>query len=617
VTEATDYCSLPFCSFVVLSVLHFALHCFGFEVIFGDTNSIMAHAFERLPTGDTRCNERPSIDAADEHLSYDPHNHRRIASTSSSHASLLDHKPSLTAKTTKLQDRDSNNLPLGKSIRQNSKLVWWMLGMSIALLYAGFDSVVLSVLNTNDAYKEDFGEWLLNDDPDPEKAKMEWIIPGLWLSLWDGIGPLGQIAGTALGGWFMERFGRKFCLMVGSVIGAVGILDFFLSNKPGDKEMRRIMLLVGKVIQGFGLGVIRVSTMTYMSEVVPTTLKGPIMSMIPTFMLIGQLIGAVVVKFTGDIAGSWSYLVPLASQWVVALPVFLMAIFMPESPAYFLHKKDSASALRAFRRLYGHKHDARAAVDNMEETMQREAVGKADEPSYWDCFKDPANRRRTFISMFAGSIEFLFGLSLLSSVATFLNIMGMAKGRSQLFMIGGIIIGMFVNFGSSWTTSHFGRRQLITTSFLISAALWGVMGFAGIKQFPWTPWFAGGLMIGVIVACGLGCWPASYALLGEVSSLRLRSRSMSLGALMNNLTGIVANFGQPMLFAADKLDLGAKTGFVFAGLSLFGALFTYFFVPELKGRSAIENDRFFAKGIRSIGSTKWRDTHDDIPMDDA
>lgn len=571
----------------------------------------MSQTFERLPSIDAATPshyERSSIDFADDTSSYDRYRARAMSS-GSSNKSLLDPKSNSPRN---LREEEEKSAPLGKSIKQYSTLVWWMLGMSIAILYMGYDSVILGTLNSVDAYQRDWGEWMFNDDPNPEKAKWEWVIPALWLSLWDGIGPFGQIAGTALGGWLIDRFGRRSCMMLGSAIGIIAILELFFSNRPSDKEWRRIMLLIGKVVQGFALGIIKIGTMTYMSEVAPTSLKGPIMSLIPTFTLFGQLIGAVVIFVVSEDLEPRSYLIALGSQWIVAVPPFIMAFLLPESPVYLLLKHDKNGAHVSLKRLLGAKNDAKAAVDRMEYTMDEEAKN-AVKVTYWDCFR-PANRRRTFIVMFAGCIEFFFGLSLLSSVSYFLQQMDMASGKSILFLICGIVIGTIANLGSSWTISHFGRRQLITTSFLITAGLWGVMGFAGINQLSWTAWFAGGLCTGIIVVCGLGCWPASYAVLGETSSLRLRSKTMSLGSTMNSLTGILANFVLPFLYNPDALDLGAKTGFVFAGLSLIGALLTYFFVPELKGRSALEIEHFFEKDIRAIGSTSWRDTELDIPL---
>lgn len=75
------------------------------------------------------------------------------------------------------------------------------------------------------------------------------------------------------------------------------------------------------------------------------------------------------------------------------------------------------------------------------------------------------------------------------------------------------------------------------------------------------------------------------------------------------------NLVLPYLYNPDALHLGAKTGFVLKGIAAVGVVLTYFFVPELKGRSALEIDRFFEKKVGSVGSTKWQDTHvEEVPL---
>ncbi|KAL5395565.1 hypothetical protein PMIN02_003995 [Paraphaeosphaeria minitans] len=52
------------------------------------------------------------------------------------------------------------------------------------------------------------------------------------------------------------------------------------------------------------------------------------------------------------------------------------------------------------------------------------------------------------------------------------------------------------------------------------------------------------------------------------------------------------NTALPYLYNPDALHLGAKTGFVMAATAGAGAVLDYFFVPELKGRSALKMDNF-------------------------
>lgn len=571
----------------------------------------MSGKFSRLPSNDAYEGayypNRESIDLADP-VSYDDYRRKSI---SESVVSLIDTGKS-DANLSK--EKENNTAPLRESLRQYSTLVWWMLGMSLAILYGGYDSAVLGTLNAVPAYQRDFGECCQWNE---KKQKDEDFIPVFWVSIWDGIGPLGGILGSALGGWFLDRWGRRFCLMVGSIIGIGAILVFVLANTPSNKDYKRIMILVGKVIQGFGLGIIKIETFTYMSEVIPVSLKGAVMSLVPIFTLLGQLIGAVIIFAVSGSDKSSAYTIAVGSQWALAIPPLVLAFFIPESPAFLLKtRKDTQGALRSFERLLGPKNNARSAMLRLQETLDEEAKNSV-KLSYLDCF-NAANRRRTLIVMFAGSIEFFFGLTLLSSVSYFLQQVGMDASKSILFLIGGIVVGLIANTGSTWMVTHIGRRKLTITTLLLASGLWTVMGLAGIKQYSFTPWLTGGLCTAIVVVCGLGCWPASYAIMGETSSIRLRSRSQALGSLSGNITTILMNTVLPYFYNPDALDLKAKTGFVYTVLASIGALLTYFFVPELKGRSALEIDRLFSKGVSARGSSSWRDTDgEEVPLREA
>lgn len=567
----------------------------------------MSGSFSRLPSHDEDgryYHNRESLDLT-ETGSYDAY---RRKSVSESVASLIaGGDPDVNLG----KEKENNSAPLRESLKQYSTLVWWMLAMSLAILYGGYDSAVLGTLNAVPAYQRDFGECCTWNEL---KQKDEDLIPVFWLSIWDGIGPLGGIAGSALGGWFLDRWGRRFCLMIGSMIGIGAILIFVLANMPANKDGKRIMILLGKVIQGFGLGIIKIETFTYMSEVIPVSLKGAVMSLVPIMTLLGQLIGAVIIFAVSGSDKSSAYTIAVASQWALATPPLILALILPESPAFLLKvKKDPQGAQKSFSRLLGAKNDSRAAMLKLQKTLEEEAKDSA-RLSYLDCF-NAANRRRTFIVMFAGSIEFFFGLALLSSVSYFLQMVGMDASKSILFLIAGIVVGLIANMGSTWMVTHIGRRKLTITTLFITSGLWAIMGFAGIKEYNFTPWLTGGICTLVIVVCGLGCWPASYAIMGETSSVRLRSRSQALGSLSANITTIAMNSVLPFFYNKDALDLRAKTGFLFTGLAALGAVLTYFFVPELKGRTALEIDHLFEKGVSARGSTGWRDTEgEQIPL---
>jgi MFS transporter, SP family, general alpha glucoside:H+ symporter len=63
---------------------------------------------------------------------------------------------------------------------------------------------------------------------------------------------------------------------------------------------------------------------------------------------------------------------------------------------------------------------------------------------------------------------------------------------------------------------------------------------------------------------------------------------------MSQACGIIMSIILPSLFNQDAANLGSKTGFLFAGLSLIAMGLTYFILPEMKDRSVEELDHMFA-----------------------
>lgn len=112
-------------------------------------------------------------------------------------------------------------------------------------------------------------------------------------------------------------------------------------------------------------------------------------------------------------------------------------------------------------------------------------------------------------------------------------------------------------------------------------------------------------LIAVVVVCGMGAWPASYAVNGETSSLRLRAKTQGIGVLCYMLSNVVLNLVLPYIYNTDAGDLKGKTGFVYAGLCLFAWTVTWLMVPEMKGRSVLEIDAMFEAKLPSAEFKNW------------
>lgn len=119
----------------------------------------------------------------------------------------------------------------------------------------------------------------------------------------------------------------------------------------------------------------------------------------------------------------------------------------------------------------------------------------------------------------------------------------------------------------------------------------------------------------------IGWGPLTYVVSTELPALRLRDYTLRVGFVANVIIKFVlfpssppspltlmsianiqpsfaVTFSIPYLLNAPYANLGSKVGFIFGALAVLAALFTWFFVPEGKGKSLEQIDRLFVDGTR-------------------
>ncbi|KAF2645521.1 MFS general substrate transporter [Massarina eburnea CBS 473.64] len=502
---------------------------------------------------------------------------------------------------TKTSEDAEVDLPLREAFHQYSKVSWWVIGLSTVIVLWGYDLAVVGAVASLEPFQRDFGVFDKMED-----GKEKWIIPTIWLSLWQSFPAVGQLIGALAAGPMMDRIGRKKCILIGAIMVSVSVLIEFLANKVQTIDGMRGAFLAGKIVQGCATALIKMASMTWVSETVPTCLRGPSMVVFPACNLIGQFIASVVVFGLSGITTDMGYLIALSVQWVFSAAPFVVAFLLPESPAYLVRSKRMGEAKTNVERLFAPKNDTDAIFEKLRLSIEEEERSN-EGISYVTCFKG-ANLRRTWIVIFANLLPPLFGLPLISSASYFLQQVGMKSSHSLMFLIAGIIVGFLGNLGSTWTLSRLGRRRLTITTLLIAAVIWGAVGVSGIfTAYHITQWVIAGFFMTIVFVCGVGVWSTSYAIMSEVSSLRLRAKSQSIGGIAAYIAAIFTNFVLPYLYNPDSLDLKGKTGFIFAATCFIAAAATYMVVPEMRGRSPIEIDHLFEEKVSARKSTRWQD----------
>lgn len=318
-----------------------------------------------------------------------------------------------------------------------------------------------------------------------ERHNDEWILPSLWLALWNVASPLGGMFGAVFGGWFQDRVGRRLSLGTASFVSAVGVAIMFVSYLPSSITDRRVVFLISKLVQGAAGGAVMAASQTYLSEILPPVLRGSGMSFFPVFTLLGQLTGALVIF--GCLSREKGYVWAFASQWPFSFVPMLVAYLIPESPTWLVRKGKIEQALLAQARLDPPGTDTKNVVNKIAADIAHEELS-AKKASFTECF-NKRNLRRTLIVLFAMSIPNFFGLPLLAKASYFLQICGMKASLSIIFLILGIVLGLLANIASIWVVSRYARRKLALNTLALIVLYWVSMGIANCFKGDGIVWY--------------------------------------------------------------------------------------------------------------------------------
>ena len=154
---------------------------------------------------------------------------------------------------------------------------------------------------------------------------------------------------------------------------------------------------------------------------------------------------------------------------------------------------------------------------------------------------------------------------------------------------------------------------MLLASALAQALISYIMGGLGL-QSPLSYGHKSGevAMLMCSTVAFLWAWgPLTYVVTTELPALRLRDRSQRVASAVNIFMNFLVNFSIPYLMNAPYGNLGGKVGFIFGSMAVLAFVFTFFCVPECKGRSLEEIDRMFQEGVPV---RKFR-THPRIPIE--
>ncbi|KAJ5285866.1 hypothetical protein N7524_001172 [Penicillium chrysogenum] len=500
----------------------------------------------------------------------------------------------------RLAAQQEHHLSFLEAVRRYPKAVLWSVLLSSSIIMEGYDIVLIQSFFAQPSFRDKYGEY----DPGTDSHQ----ITAPWQNGLSNAVSIGTIIGAFANGYFVHKFGYRKVLLTSLVfISAFIFISFFSPSLP--------VLLVGQFLCGIPWGMFATMAPAYASEVCPLALRGYLTVYVNLCWAFGQLISAGVQSGFSGRSGQWSYRIPFAIQWAWPVLLFPILWFAPESPWHYVRA--------------GKYEKAEASVDRLGSAMQRahtkETVAMMihtneieksidDGTSYLDCFRG-IDLRRTEIACMAFAAQPFCGSAMGGTPTYFFLQAGLPESISFRMSVGGLGIASVGTILAWFLMRLYGRRTLYLWGLGLLAAILCTVGFCSVgSDSRGSNYAQAGLMIAWLGVYYTTVGPICYAVITEVSSTRLRNKSVCLSRIAYYIAQIVCNSINPEMLNPTAGNWRGKTGFFWGGSSAVFFLWTFFRLPETRGKTFEELDILFANGV---GARRFADCEVDAYVEGA
>lgn len=244
----------------------------------------------------------------------------------------------------------------------------------------------------------------------------------------------------------------------------------------------------------------------------------------------------------------WAWRITFGLQWMWIPILGIAAIFMPESPWHLVRKGRYAKAEETVSRLMAEheKSQSKPLVALMIHTNDLERAASQG-TSYLDCFKG-VDLRRTEIAVVTFLGQITCGAQFAYSATYFFQQAGLSPGESYKLNLGGTAIAFLGTIISWFLMRRIGRRTLYLLGMSGMASWLFIIGALGINTSnPSVKWVQSVLCLVWLLTFSLTVGPVGWIIPAEVSSTRLRSKTIVLARNGYYVAQIIANVIQPYM----------------------------------------------------------------------
>ncbi|CCC11189.1 hypothetical protein SMACR_03895 [Sordaria macrospora] len=399
---------------------------------------------------------------------------------------------------------------------------------------------------------------------------------------------LGAFLSSSLAGPTATFLSRRQTIWAASLLCIVSNVIMMATTSIGG-------LYAGRLLLGLANGFYMTFSQLYIQEVAPARYRGLMISSFQVWTSVGSLVGNVVDNFTEKIDGRDSYLIPLGLIFIFPVLISLGLFAVPESPRWLMMqgKEDQARKSLRWHRPYT---DQMVAEEIKDIQLALAAEGEMlTGASVWDMFRDPVDRRRTILAVCGLTVQGASGAMYMIAYGTyFFKMAGIGKPFENHVML--TSLGVVAILANSAMITHFGRRRVFLINGLILCGVAQLLTAVIYTVKPGTKSTGQAIVaLAVIYILGYNGMVATYAWIsgGELPSQRLRSYTFGLATAIGFFAAWLTTFTAPYFINPESMNWGPKYGYIWAPSCWISALWVYFYLPEVKGRTLEEIDQMF------------------------
>ncbi|XP_005938721.1 solute carrier family 2, facilitated glucose transporter member 8 [Haplochromis burtoni] len=379
---------------------------------------------------------------------------------------------------------------------------------------------------------------------------------------------VGAALGGLLGGWMVEKIGRKVSLMLCALPFVSGFTIIIAAQNVW-------MFYVGRILTGLASGITSLVVPVYISEMAHEKVRGTLGSCVQLMVVIG-IMGA----YLGGLFMDWRWLAICCSIPPTLLMVFMS--FMPETPRFLLSQGKRREAVESLRFLRGPD-----APVEWECTRIEEACDEQGSKFQLSDLKDPGVYKPLVIGIMLMIFQQMSGINAIMFYAENIFEQAHFKQSDLASVIVGLIQVVFTGV-AALIMDKAGRKVLLIISgvaMAISTTAFGVY-FYLMSLLPEPhgdlAWMALASIAVFITGFALGWGPIPWLVMSEIFPVKVRGVASAVCVLTNwSIAFVVTKNFQDMM----NLLTSAGTFWLFASMCILNVIFTMVFVPETKGKT--------------------------------